>query len=399
MTFDNEQQRESEQASNSNSNGNELHFTHYFKKSSSVINALDDIAQARLDNLERKNQRLNSSDEDTTHRDSKNSGNLSVTTENTQLILEASQGSQEALYQLQDKLKEANGTLNSVETIPSDDNKNQTHQVKNLNSLIKELSEAQNLFDMTNKLIQFRFGSILCMTFLGVPALADFVRLIGGYHATYLFLAVLVPMFFIACSNFSSGSKFEKQNQITEQKIKSLQEQIIKDGKEAILFNEKIHEFTQNMNEEQKEAYIQTLDNTCFTTIEHPEVIYDLIAKYSILNVHNFKALDVKEYFQTKKKIKNIKEWIDFNCTAGALSFIFLTWLGMIACDFFTSLNFFNVYHFIGMAGVSIFSTTIIRKLFLKKYKPLQALNEKLAQAKAGLKNLTQYFGKSSITE
>jgi hypothetical protein len=88
----------------------ELHFTHYFKKSTCIINTLEDIEQARLDNLERKKHSvndLNTDSGDIIHDNSKDNGNLCVTTENTQLILDASQGSEQALYILENKLKQA----------------------------------------------------------------------------------------------------------------------------------------------------------------------------------------------------------------------------------------------------------------------------------------------------
>lgn len=380
----------------------ELHFTHYFKKSTCIINTLEDIEQARLDNLERKKHSVNDLNTDSgeiIHDNNKDNGNLCVTTENTQLILDASQGSEQALYILENKLKQASDAL--IQTNKTYDTPKQIHEDKNLNLLIKQLSEEQHIFERNNKYVQFCFGGFVCLIFLGIPALADLLRLIHSNRLD-VFLPMLVPMLFAAWSIFSIGSTFEKCNKIIEFKIKSLKEQIISDGKDTILLNEKILQLAQNVNKNvqlddwQKESDI-SLNDTHFTEIENPEIIYDLIAQHGVFNIHHFQADDIKAYFQIQKQITRLTDSIDFNCTAGALSFIFLTWLGMMACDFFTSFNFFNVYHFIGLTGVSIFSTLIIRKLFIKKYRPLQILNEKLNEAKAGLQKLKQYFSKPSV--
>jgi hypothetical protein len=395
-----ELQKDSE---DSKSNSNELHFTQYFQKNQHIVNALDDIVQARQDNLALKSRvKKEQTDlslplwqqEQAEHDSDKQSQSQSfiVSTDNTDLILQASQGSTQAVELLQQKLHHSVQQL-----IPNhsnlDANPVQNYQAEhNLNDLTHRLTILEQNFENLDE--SLNFNSIL-WGFLGTVGSAYVINFLHLNSSFFAFLPILILPLAIRLVYQLQSQKRQKIKHIEKEKD-YLRKMVLQEGEKAIAFTRQMNtshsKLIVNANQKQKEkepVYDSEQHGSRF--VHKSLYIYKLMAEVKQWNLNNLYESknhdpvyqDIIDYLCLEKLIQSKKKWM----TIGSIVFFctpFLVFKGLGHADL--NFNFFIEWCMLAFTG------QIVGEFMIKKNKTINGLKKQLNQVSNKVGQLKQYL-------
>lgn len=318
---------------------NELHFTHYFKKDTSIINALDDIAQARLDNVESRK------------------------------TLEKS-------------------------ILPESINNNITSEFEqhDLNPLIKQSEQYDR------KLMRLE-GVIYFNSVLGGIAIQALTFLITKYFEFqyidfpplfYVLSSLMFPLGTWATFKMQKKKKQQMKQLFEEQEI--IEQKIIQQGKKTIALNKQLKPLMESLSESEQNAYLKE-NQYSIRRLHNPWAIYKKIHHEFIpgqsLNAYSpIEDEDIENYFRIKQEL----EYTEHKLTTRNL----YVSLGLFALFCFTpsgrSLDIFSlVLTFITLQT----SGFLLGNYFVtQKNSTIKNLKAKLKLAKIKAEDIRQIFHK-----
>lgn len=379
---------------------NELHFTEYFQKNQHIVNALDDIAQARLDNLAIKSQIKK---EQTELSEKENAGNESesviVSTDNAELILQVSQGSTQAVELLQQKLKD------SVENLIQPDSESRSHFDQetdnhfaqnyqsnyNLNDLTHQLNSLAHEQEQLEESVFFNSGICGIVAAMFSANLINFLHHVGIFNSP-LFALVALLMFplSIRLAYQLQGNKRQRIKYIEQEKA-LLEKTIVEEGEKAIAFTRQMQSTFGVFNKEDQKYYSKEQANSI---VHHPLRIYKLMAKVKKWNLKNLEEAknhhanyhEIIDYLRLEKRIHYKEKCI----IIGSLivfcgSLIAFKALSHQDWDF----NFFIELVISGFVGKTV------AEIAIKKNKTIKGLQTQLDKLRNKVSQLKQYWTSS----